>query len=759
MVERWRIEVEGIVQGVGFRPFVYHTARRLRLAGTVRNDARGVVLEVEGDLRDLDAFARILESGPPPLAVVERVKRTVLSPAGEREFRILESEPTEERTVLVSPDVATCDDCLREMDDPSDRRRGYPFLNCTNCGPRFTVVRDVPYDRSRTTMAAFPMCPACAREYGDPADRRFHAQPTACPACGPKAALLDGSGRELACDDPVREAARRLLAGEVLGIKGLGGWHLACDAWNETAVRRLRSAKHRERKPFALMPPNLGAARELCRLSPEEEALLQSWRRPIVLAHAREGAPVAPSVAPGHRDLGLFLPYTPLHHLLMRETGRTLVMTSGNLSDEPIAFKDEEALGRLARMASAFLAHDREIHVRCDDSVARVVEGREVLLRRSRGYAPQPVPLPFESPRPLLAVGGMLKNAYALVRGAHAFVGPYVGDLENFEAYRAFCEGIPHLERLFGIAPEVVAHDLHPDYPSTRYAMERGGVERIGVQHHHAHVAAVMAEHGLPGPVIGIACDGTGYGTDGTVWGGEILLADYAGFERAAHLEIVPMPGGEAAVRDAWRMAAAWLRQAFGAEGEALAPRIAERVGPARWSGLWRLLASDLSQPRTSSLGRLFDAVSSLIGLCDAADYEGQAAVWLEMESDEAEGGAYAFGLDGEKPIVLRAAPVVRSAVRDLRDGVSPSRVAARFHNAVVDALAGACGRIREQGGGRVVCLGGGVMQNALLLGRRLRRLRADGFDAFAPRRVPPNDGGLCLGQAAVAAALLSNRP
>jgi hydrogenase maturation protein HypF len=758
MAERWRIEVEGIVQGVGFRPFVYHAARRLRLAGSVRNDARGVVIEVEGDPRDLDAFVRALESDPPPLAIVERVTRSALPPAGEHAFRILESGPAEDRTVPVSPDVATCPDCLRELFDPADRRHRYPFLNCTNCGPRFTIVRDVPYDRSRTTMAAFPMCPACAREYGNPADRRFHAQPTACPACGPKASLLDGAGRAIACDDPVKEAARRLVAGEIVAVKGLGGWHLACDAANEAAVRRLRAGKQRERKPLALMPPGLHEARRLAELGPAEEALLQSWRRPVVLARARAGAPVAPSVAPGHRDLGLFLPYTPLHHLLLRETDRTLVMTSGNLSDEPIAYKDEEALARLAGMAAAFLAHDREIHMRCDDSVARVVEGQEVLLRRSRGYAPQPVPLPFEALRPILAVGAMLKCAFALVRGRHAFVGHHIGDLENYEAYRAFREGIPHLERLLGIAPAVVAHDLHPDYPSTRYALERAGIERIGVQHHHAHIAAVMAEHGLRGPVIGVACDGTGYGTDGTIWGGEILLADYAGFERAAHLEVVPMPGGEAAVRDAWRMAAAWLRQAFGPGGEAMAPRIAERVGPVRWGGLWRLLASDVPQPRTSSLGRLFDAVSCLLGLCDTADYEGQAAVWLEMEADESEAGAYAFGLGGEAPLVLEATPVVRAIVRDLRDNVAPARIAARFHNGVVEAVVATCRRLRERTGVATVALGGGVMQNALLLGRLLRRLRAEGLEPFAPRRVPPNDGGLCLGQAAVAAALLAKR-
>jgi hydrogenase maturation protein HypF len=749
---RWQIRIEGIVQGVGFRPFVWRAARRLGLGGFVLNDARGASVEAEGEPAALDALRRAIEADAPPLAVVERLDVREIPARGETDFRIDASRTAAGRTALISPDVATCDDCLREMADPADRRYRYPFLNCTNCGPRYTILRDVPYDRARTTMAPFAMCPACAREYGDPADRRFHAQPTACPACGPKAALLDDTGRPIPCGDPVEDAARRLARGGIVAVKGLGGYHIACDAADETAVRRLRDGKRREFKPFALMAPDLAAARALVELGPAEEALLLSWRRPIVLARRRPGAPVAPSVAPGHRELGVFLPYTPLHHRLLRESGRTLVMTSGNLSDEPIAYRDEEALARLARLAPAFLVHDRAIHMRCDDSVARVVEGQEVLLRRSRGYAPQPAPLPFESPRPILACGAMLKNAFALVRGRYVFLSHYIGDLDQFEAARAFREGIPHLERLIGIAPEIVAHDLHPDYPSTRYAFERAGVERVGVQHHHAHVAAVMAEHGLAGPVIGVACDGTGYGTDGTIWGCEILVADYTRFERAAHLETVPMPGGEAAVRDAWRMAAAWLRQAFGNDSERLLPALAGRVGADRWRDLWRLMRSDLPQPQTSSLGRLFDAVSSLAGICDEADYEGQAAIWLEQAADEAEPKAYAFDLDGGSPLVLRAAPVVRAVARDVLDGVPAARIAARFHQAVADVLASACARIRERTGIATVALGGGVMQNALLLGRLLRRLKADGFEPFAPRRIPPNDGGLAYGQAAVAA-------
>jgi len=773
MKRRWQIKVTGIVQGVGFRPFVWRLAHRLGLTGFVFNNPQGVVIEAEGEPKSLETFVRLLKTDAPPLAVVESVSWQEIPLNGDTEFKIVESHSDAERVALISPDVATCDDCLRELFDPNDRRYRYPFLNCTNCGPRFTIIVDIPYDRERTTMAVFPMCPDCEREYHDPSDRRFHAQPTACPRCGPQVRLIarceDGEWKEVCQgDEAIKETARRLVEGQIVAIKGLGGYHLACDAANEAAVGRLRRSKHREFKPFALMAPDLETAHQLAFISPEEEALLTSWRRPIVLMRRRPEAKVAESVAPMHRDLGIMLPYTPLHHLLMTEIKRALVMTSGNLSDEPIAYKDDDAFKRLGKMVDAFLVHNREIHIRCDDSVTRVVKGQELLIRRSRGYAPQPVLLPFETPLPLLAVGAMLKNTFALCRNRYAFISHHIGDLDNYSAFGAFVEGVEHFKRLFAIEPQAVAYDLHPDYPSTRFALdyaESNGLPSIGVQHHHAHVAAVMAEYGLEGPVIGVAYDGTGYGTDGTIWGGEILLATYEGFERAAHLECVPMPGGERAVREAWRMAASWLRQTFGDDGERLAFGIDERVGEERWRQIWKLLRSDLPQPQTSSIGRLFDAVASLLGICDFGAYEGHPAIWLEMAAsrwtgkfnDAFEQPPFRFELTDSEPIVLKATSVIEGIVEGLKRNLPAEQIAAQFHAAVADATLRACIKIRERTGVKDVVLSGGVMQNVLLLGWLIDLLKLEGFRVFVPTKLPPNDGGICFGQAAVAARLLAS--
>ncbi len=771
MKRRWQIKVTGIVQGVGFRPFVWRLAHRLGLTGFVFNNPQGVVIEAEGETGSLEAFVRLLKTDAPPLAVVESVSWHEIPLNGDTEFKIIESHKDAERIVLISPDVATCEDCLRELFDPNDRRYRYPFLNCTNCGPRFTIIVDVPYDRERTTMSVFPMCPECEREYHDPSDRRFHAQPTACPRCGPKVRLIvrdeHGNWKEFCQgDEAVKETARRLLDGQIIAIKGLGGYHLACDATNENAVKRLRQSKHREFKPFALMAPDLETVRKLVFISPEEEALLTSWRRPIVLMRRRPDANVAESVAPKHRDLGIMLPYTPLHYLLMTEVKRTLVMTSGNLSDEPIAYKDDDAFQRLSKMVDAFLVHNREIHIRCDDSVTRVVKGQELLIRRSRGYAPQPVLLPFETPMPLLATGAMLKNTFALCRDRYAFISHHIGDLDNYAAFRAFVEGVEHFKRLFAIDPQAVAYDLHPDYPSTRFALEYAGerdLPAIGVQHHHAHVAAVMAEYGLTGPVIGVAYDGTGYGTDGTIWGGEILLATYDGFERIAHLEYVPMPGGEKAVREAWRMAASWLRHTFDDEGEFLCSEIPQRIGSNRWKQIWKLLRSDLPQPQTSSIGRLFDAVASLLGVCDIGAYEGHPAIWLEMAAaqwtgkfgDKFEQPPFAFELTDTDPIVMKATPVIAGIVEALRRGLPVEQIAAQFHAAVADATLRACVEIRKRTSVNEVVLSGGVMQNVLLLNWLIDLLRRERFNVFVPAKLPPNDGGICFGQATIAARLL----
>ena len=754
---RTRVRVEGIVQGVGFRPFVHALAGRLGLAGLVGNDAGGVFVEVEGSAETVERFLEALAAEAPPLAVIERVTATPLAPTGTAGFAIAPSRADGERQALVSPDTATCADCLAELDDPADRRHRYPFINCTNCGPRFTIVRDVPYDRPATTMASFAMCPDCAREYHDPADRRFHAQPVCCPACGPSLALVDREGRP-AGGEPLAGGAARLLAGAVVAVKGLGGYHLAADAASEPAVAALRARKHREDKPFAVMVADLAGARALCAVDPAEEAMLASPRRPIVLLARRpsEGrAAVAASVAPQNRSLGVMLPYTPLHHLLLAAVGRPIVLTSGNVSDEPITYLDAEALERLGGIADWFLVHDRPIHVRADDSVVRRFRGRELPLRRSRGFAPQPLGLPWPFPRHVLACGAELKHTFCLARDGRAFVSHHIGDLENYETFRSFTEGVEHFRRLFAVEPEVVAHDLHPEYLSTKYAVELDGVELEGVQHHHAHVAACLADNGEPGPVIGVAFDGLGFGADGTIWGGELLVADLEGFRRAGHLEVVPMPGGAAAIREPWRMAAAWLDAALGGQVPERLAVVGRNLD--RWERVVALARSGTASPATSSAGRLFDAVAATLGVRDAVNYEGQAAVELEQLADPGEPGAYparvaGAGGDGA-PLRLAGTDLVRSVVEELEAGVAAPLVAARFHNGLAGLTVAACRSLRDATGLETAALSGGVFQNLLLLERTVAGLERAGFRVLVHSRVPPNDGGISLGQAVVAGA------
>jgi hydrogenase maturation protein HypF len=748
---RSQLRVEGIVQGVGFRPFVHGLATRLGLAGLVGNDTHGVFVEVEGAELAVAAFLDGLEREAPPLAVIERITATPLAPTGIDGFTIVASEPGGERRALISPDIATCDDCLADLADPGDRRHGYAFVNCTNCGPRFTIIRDVPYDRPNTTMGAFELCPACASEYHDPADRRFHAQPTCCPACGPKLRL---AGAPPAAD-PIAAAAELLREGAVVAVKGLGGYHLAADAASEAAVGALRSRKHREDKPFAVMVADLAMARTLCEVDAVEAGVLASPRRPIVLLHRLPGAPLARQVAPGNRSVGLLLPYTPMHHLLLAAVGRPIVLTSGNLSDEPIAYLDHEAVERLEGVADRFLVHDRPIHMRTDDSVARVFAGRELLLRRSRGYAPQPFTLPWAFRRPVLACGAELKSTFCVAKGRHAFVSHHIGDLENYETLRSFAQGVEHFRRLFEVAPELVAHDLHPEYLSTKYAFDleaADGVELLGVQHHHAHVASCLADNGEAGPVIGVAFDGTGYGTDGSIWGGELLAADLTGFERIGHLDPVPLPGGAAAIREPWRMAATYLEAALGGA-------VPDRLGVVarnreRWSQVVALSRSGVASPPTSSAGRLFDAVASILGVRDAINYEGQAAIELEQLADPAERGAYRARIQPGRPFRIPGADLVRSAVEDLGGGAAPDVVAARFHNGVAAAIVAGCELSRETTGLGTVALSGGVFQNLLLLERTVAGLEALGFRVLTHGRVPPNDGGISLGQAAIAGAV-----
>jgi hydrogenase maturation protein HypF len=752
---RLELRVEGIVQGVGFRPFVHSLATRLGLGGQVANDGRGVILEVEGARERVAAFLSALERDAPPLASIERVITREVPPRSASAFVILRSDAGSERSALVSPDVATCADCLRELLDPSDRRFRYPFINCTNCGPRFTIVRGVPYDRANTTMAPFPMCADCAREYHDAANRRFHAQPTACPACGPRLLLLDAEGHAQS-GDAIRGAARLIRAGRVVAIKGLGGYHLAVDAASEPAVAGLRARKHREEKPFAVMAPDIDGARRLAELGPEEEALLTSPRAPIVLLRRRPDAAVAPATAPGNQFLGVMLPYTPAHHLLARELGGPVVLTSGNVSDEPIAYADEDARDRLRGIADAFVVHDRAIHVRADDSVVRSFRGTPLPIRRSRGYAPQPIVVPGGFSRPVLACGAELKSTICVAKGRRAFVSHHIGDLENYEAYRAFREAVAHFQRFFDVRPAVIAHDLHPEYLSTKWALEQESVERLGVQHHHAHVASCLADNGERGPVIGVAFDGLGYGPDGTLWGGEVLIADLTAFERMGHLAAVAMPGGAAAIREPWRMAAVYLEEAFGSDAPALP--IASRHG-ARWRQVLELARAPALAPRTSSAGRLFDAVSALLGVRDRVSYEGQAAVELEQLADPAERGTYPVELRRQGAgFEIPGADLVRAAVRDLRDGVPAPAIAGRFHNGVADAILAACRVARERSGLGAVALSGGVFQNMLLLGRASDRLEAGGFRVLRHRQVPPNDGGISLGQAAIAAGSRASR-
>jgi hydrogenase maturation protein HypF len=758
-----QVSVQGIVQGVGFRPFVYNLASRLGLGGTVRNTARGVEIEIEGAPGAVSAFLEDLVAEAPPLAHIEDLRVDDAEPWGRRGFTIDRSRDGE-GFLPISPDVATCAACVREVLDPGDRRFGYPFTNCTHCGPRFTIVRAIPYDRPNTTMAGFAMCPACRAEYENPADRRFHAQPNACATCGPRLTLVDARGAPLA-GDPLTGARRLLAGGRIVAIKGIGGFHLACDATNETAVRRLRERKGREAKPLAIMVPDVGAARRHCSLSDEEAALLGSPARPIVILAERAGSGIAPSVAPGLRHLGVMLPYSPLHLLLLAGStapvengGRdgeviALVMTSGNRSEEPIATDNADALARLGAIADAFLLHDRPIQTRCDDSVSRIAAGTELPVRRSRGYAPFPVRLPFEA-RPILACGAELKTTVCVARGTHAFLSPHIGDLENYETYASYAAAIDHMAAVFRVRPEAVAHDLHPAYLSTRLA--RGldpALPRVAVQHHHAHVAACMAEHGLTGPVIGVAFDGTGYGADGAVWGGEILVADYAAFERAAHLAYVPLPGGDLGVREPFRMALAHLAHAGVGWNPAL-PSVAAATDVEQRI-IARQIERGVNAPPTSSMGRLFDAVASLVGVRHRARYEAQAAIELEALVAPGEHGAYPIEVDAGEPAIIDPAPVIRGIVQDLEDAVAVPIIAARFHASVAAMIVDVSRRVRDRTGlGRVV-LSGGVFQNVALLERARRTLAAAGFEVFSHRRVPSNDGGIALGQAAVAHARL----
>jgi len=763
MINRLRIEVTGIVQGVGFRPFIYQLAKRDALVGYVSNTSTGVIIEVEGTAAKVAGFLGSIEREAPPLALITSVESEEVPQAGDEDFVIRKSAADTERQALISPDVCTCADCLRELSDPSDRRYRYPFINCTNCGPRYTITMDIPYDRANTTMRAFEMCDECLAEYEDPMNRRFHAQPNACWKCGPKVFLTDASGDKLEYDDPIDATIELLHDGQVVAIKGLGGFHLAVDATNDDAVRELRSRKMREEKPFAMMAPDLGSVERFCAVSAEERALLKLPNRPIVLLRKKADNPVSEGVAPRNKYFGVMLPYTPLHEILLGGGFLALVMTSANPSDEPIVIDNEEAIERLAGLAGYFLMHDRDIFVQNDDTVARVVNDEPVMVRRSRGYAPRPVFLENPSECNVLACGPELKNTVCLLKGRNAFLSQHIGDLKTAETFAVFKKTVEHMERIFEIKPQIIAHDLHPDYLSTRYAMdlrddEDGTVQFVGVQHHHAHIVSCMAECGIEGPVIGISLDGTGYGEDGRIWGGEILVADEVSYRRAGHFEYVPMPGGDAVIKEPWRMALSYLYHVYGGELWDLDIDFIREIDREKSQVLLSMIDAGVNSILTSSCGRLFDAVAALAGVRHTITYEGQAACELEGIMADEDAGSYPFALLGEgrgdpdQSFVLSFKNTIRAIVDDLRRGVNTGETSRKFHRTIADSLKKSCVRVRKSDGLNRVALSGGVFQNVYLLGTLSAELAALGFDVYRHSLAPNNDGCVALGQAVIAA-------
>jgi hydrogenase maturation protein HypF len=754
MIQRRRVRIQGIVQGVGFRPFIYQLAHRHRLFGYVANTPQGVELEIQGDEADLDHFLIDLPVNIPPLASITRMETEALPLLADTSFEIRMSEAGAERVALISPDTAVCGDCLRELFDPRDRRYRYPFINCTNCGPRYTIIRDIPYDRLNTSMATFTMCDRCEQEYHDPLNRRFHAQPNACWECGPRAWLTDAAGKEIPLADGIGAAAERLKEGAILAVKGLGGFHLAVDATRNEAVKRLRLRKRREEKPLALMSPDVEHIASYVFLGDRERDLLAQPQRAIVLVRKRPESPIAPEVAPRNQYLGVMLPYTPLHYLLLAHGFLALVMTSGNLSEEPIAIDNDEGLRRLSGIADYFLLHDRDILLRSDDSVVRVTEGRVRQIRRSRGFVPVPIFLRRPVP-PVLALGGELKGTICVTKEDRAFVSQHLGDLENLETLEYLELTVRHLRRILEIHPRLLVHDLHPDYLTTQIALAQKEFPTLAVQHHHAHVVSAMAEHRLGGRVLGLALDGTGYGTDGRIWGGEILAADEAGFERLGHLAYVPMPGGTAAIKEPWRMAVSYLRATFGEAYFLENTHLLGRWGRERIDLLLHMLRRRLNSPLTSSCGRLFDGVAALIGLRDRIAYEGQAAIELEQCMEPADGIYRHEFSEAEGVLLLSPTAIFAQVAKDVAAGARAGVVSGRFHRTLVEMFAEACRHLAaRQGLTRVVC-SGGVFQNLYILTNLERRLRELGLEVYTHELVPSNDGCIALGQALAGAASL----
>lgn len=756
-VTRYSVAVSGIVQGVGFRPFVYSLAKKNSLQGFVLNNTGGVEIEVEGEAKNIKNFMSQIKISSPPLAIIEKISSRELMPAGYRSFHIRKSKKEKKKFLPISPDISICSDCLKELFDPNNRRYRYPFINCTNCGPRFTIIEDVPYDRSRTTMKVFPMCRQCELEYQDPLNRRFHAEPNACSTCGPQVSLWGGQQRKIKVADPIKKVVQLLQEGCIVAIKGLGGFHLACDATASKTIATLRKRKYREDKPFALMALNLKMIKEFCQMEKEEENLLLSERRPIVILRKKKRCSLPVNeIAPDNNYLGFMLPYTPLHYLLLKETP-ALVMTSGNISEEPIVYLNEEAFNRLKGIADYFLIHNRDIRMRTDDSVKRIFQKKEFFIRRSRGYAPQPIKVNTFFDEPILALGGQLKNTFCLAQKNQVIISHHIGDLENLSALTSFEEGIEHFLNLFHTYPKILACDLHPEYISTKFAQEYkkklgGGAQLIPVQHHHAHIASLMIEQGIKDTLIGVSFDGTGLGSDGKIWGGEFLIANFSSFSRAAHLKEIPLPGGEQAIKEPWRMALSYLKASYGKDFYPPVHRWLKRIEPHKVSLVNSLIEKKINSPLTSSMGRLFDAVASIIGLRDEVNYEAQAAIELEMLADSQENRDYPFEIfpKGEE-LIIDAGPLIRAVVDDLNEGKRRGIIAARFHNSVSSIILKTCQLLREKRGLNRVALSGGVFQNMFLLERVFPLLKKAGFKTYTHQYVPANDGGISLGQAVIA--------
>jgi hydrogenase maturation protein HypF len=748
-----RVYVNGIVQGVGFRPFVYQLAGRYNLSGSVANTSSGVSIHIEGGQKSIEGFCRDLAGKCPSLAHITDISFHEDMVKNHKAFTINKSTASAAMNTLISPDVAVCDDCLHELFDPKDRRFHYPFINCTNCGPRYTIIDDIPYDREKTSMKHFKMCRSCRAEYDDPGNRRFHAQPNACAKCGPHVSLFDDQGNDTAATNPIEATAKLLKQGYIVAIKGLGGFHLAVDAENHTAVTALRKRKQREEKPFAIMSFDMDHIRQYAQLDREEEKLLTSHRRPIVLLKKRTPNTISSAVAPKNRYFGTMLPYTPLHYMLLSYGFVALVMTSGNMSEEPIAIDNSDALRRLSAIADYFLTHDRDIYLRSDDSIVKKIAGASRMIRRSRGYIPVPVPLARTVP-PILACGAELKNTICLTKNDQAFLSQHIGDLQNLSAFDFFQLTVEHMKKILNINPQIIAFDLHPDYLSTRYAERQKDTENVQVQHHHAHIVSAMTENMLEAPVIGLAFDGTGFGTDGAIWGGEVLVTSLATFSRVAHLAYVPMPGSDAAVKEPWRMAVSYLNDAFGEGLWDLDLPILKDIDRQKLELVVQMISKKINSPFTSSLGRLFDGVAAILGVRNRVFFEGQAAMELEMIADETIEAAYDYDWQNKDTRQIFIEPIIIGIVKDLARGVSPAAISGKFHRTLVRLFTDVCQLVRKETGLNRVVLSGGVFQNAILLTGLIQKLKKNNFQVFSNATIPANDGGLCLGQAMVAAAV-----